>query len=850
MGSIQYLDFDISIEKAESGYQARVLDSPAGEAKAGFTLPFNDLELENFILRMGRTRRGTRSFDSPEMQQAQKFGGSLFNAVFDDEVRSQLRTSLNEAQSRNMGLRIRLRLSETPELMNLPWEYLYDSALDQFLVLTIETPLVRYLDIPRKIPPLAVKPPLNILVLISSPSDYPPLEVEREWSNLQAGLSDLIQRGAVTLDRLEKPTLSQLQRQLRRKEYHIFHFIGHGGFDEISQESVLILEDDANRGQVVSGGLLGTLMQDEKTLRLAVLNACEGARSAVDDPFAGTAQSLVQRGVPAVIAMQFEITDEASITLAHEFYSALADGYPVDAALAEARKAILGLGNDVEWGTPVLYMRAPDGRIFDLLQIPLSETLPAETPRIEIVKPAQVAEPPRASPPVQPPIAKTSPRVKNGSSRILVGILAGLLLITILCVSIFYLGQKLLRSATMRGSATQPVNTVVAVQPESTALSIAVTPLVGATENPAPSVVLTPLAGATESPAAFAPPSLTSTPTPPVALNLTNNQEGKYAQLSLLFDDQSLLHLVFYSLIPRGGDYYHQQRTAEGTWTAAERLTDGFDYLWSDLVQARHPQGYVCVLWGGVSNSEGEGYFKRCQNGPGGSFSAAETWRLRTFDTRAGFSPLFLPDGSVKAAFERVGNSLTFEDQVLSDKVSAIVDPHLVQDAAGNYHLVWFRQGNPYSLEYSSSKDAGVSWNPVERLTTETNAPDRWFDFVADQQGNLHLVWPAFDNSGVYYRRWTPAQGWTEPVKIAPRGCGVKMSVNINGLARVAQACWNGVYYLEQISDGTWLPPYQVASLGNVIELDIAVDKNDRAHLAWLADNDIFFTSLSARGSQ
>ena len=38
--------------------------------------------------------------------------------------------------------------------------------------------------------------------------------------------------------------------------------------------------------------------------------------------------------------MQLEITDDAAITFACELYAALADGYAIDAALAEARKAI------------------------------------------------------------------------------------------------------------------------------------------------------------------------------------------------------------------------------------------------------------------------------------------------------------------------------------------------------------------------------------------------------------------------------------------------------------------------------------------------------------------------------
>jgi hypothetical protein len=64
--------------------------------------------------------------------------------------------------------------------------------------------------------------------------------------------------------------------------------------------------------------------------------------------------------------MQFEITDDAAITFSHELYQAVAEGFPIDAALAEARRAIFGSDNDIEWGTPVLYMRSPDGLIFDV----------------------------------------------------------------------------------------------------------------------------------------------------------------------------------------------------------------------------------------------------------------------------------------------------------------------------------------------------------------------------------------------------------------------------------------------------------------------------------------------------
>ena len=172
--------------------------------------------------------------------------------------------------------------------------------------------------------------------------------------------------------RLAKPTLGALQRQLRRDTYHIFHFIGHGGFEPNTQGGMLAMEDDHGRARLVGGEDLGRLLHNHRSLRLAVLNSCEGARGDSSDPFSGTAQSLVQQGIPAVVAMQFEITDDAAITFGHVLYEAIADGYPLDAATTEARIAVYADGNETEWGTPVLYLRAPDGHIFDI-QPPSSE---------------------------------------------------------------------------------------------------------------------------------------------------------------------------------------------------------------------------------------------------------------------------------------------------------------------------------------------------------------------------------------------------------------------------------------------------------------------------------------------
>jgi Tol biopolymer transport system component len=380
MADLSYLDFDLLIERSGTRYRARVLNSPSGEASGTFELPFSREQLQIFVLKaigLG-SRRRVRRLESPEMTEIKTFGRNLFQAVFDGELSTCLRRSIDEADRRHAGLRIRLRLDDAGDdagvpLLDVPWEFLYDPGGVGFLCLSSASPIVRYPDLPRPIQPLAVAPPIRLLVMISSPKDAPRLDVEHEGAKLEEALRVPIQRGLITVDRLEVATLQQLQRQLRTSEYHVFHFIGHGGYDERGEEGVLLLEDERGRSDPASAEFLRTLFQNHRTLRLAILNACEGARTDPTDPFAGVAQSLVRGGVSAVIAMQFEISDEAAIMLSSEFYSALADGYPVDAALAEARTAVYTRVSAVEWAVPVLYLRSPDGSIFDVAAPPISE---------------------------------------------------------------------------------------------------------------------------------------------------------------------------------------------------------------------------------------------------------------------------------------------------------------------------------------------------------------------------------------------------------------------------------------------------------------------------------------------
>jgi ABC-type branched-subunit amino acid transport system substrate-binding protein len=332
--------------------------------------PFNDLELSNRLLALENTllRSGgkRRKIASPEEQTVNEFGRELFDILIDGDVRGRFDGSMAEANRRGEPLRIKLRF-DSPTLSALPWEFLFDRRGRDYLVLSANTPLVRYIEVADSIKPLTVKAPLRMLGMVASPSDLDELDVKRERERIEAATADLRMRGLLELHWLERGTYRELQQTLRRRgqSWHVFHFAGHGGFDPKADEGLVAFVDDQGLADRVPATELGRLLGDHKPLRLAVLNACEGARGSNHDLFSSTAATLVRRGTPAVVAMQYEITDDAAKEFSRSFYEAIADNLPVEIAMAEARKSLSHeIPNTLEWGTPVLFMRSDDGVLF------------------------------------------------------------------------------------------------------------------------------------------------------------------------------------------------------------------------------------------------------------------------------------------------------------------------------------------------------------------------------------------------------------------------------------------------------------------------------------------------------
>ncbi len=361
-----YLDLPLQIDVPPDGGLSLRLDPERG-GSAVATLDPEEIESLATLAEIARP-----PFGDPELAEA--LGGKLMRLLFPagSPARETYRDRLRQARTRGLeGVRIRLQLA-TQALVNLPWELLRQDGVD--LALSRETPILRAVRPLRPAPRVPVDPPLRILVVVATPRGLSPLQAEAEWRALETAMEDLVARGFVTLERIRGrgpnaaqtgPGWPEIQRALRTRRPHIFHFVGHGGIDQEGRGK-LYLAGPEGKAEAIDAAQLGTLLGDHPTLALAVLNACRGARQGGGEPFASPAATLARRGVQAVVSMQNDIGDRAALLFASHFYESLArQGLGVEAATVEARKAMRLGTRDGQWSTPALYLQAESGHLFD-----------------------------------------------------------------------------------------------------------------------------------------------------------------------------------------------------------------------------------------------------------------------------------------------------------------------------------------------------------------------------------------------------------------------------------------------------------------------------------------------------
>lgn len=303
--------------------------------------------------------------------EPETYGRELFDAVFpaSGELREGLREALVAAEQDKSRLRLLLHLSPgLPEWVHaLFWELLFDERRNLALARSPDTAFSRYLSV-RQAPglPAAARP--RLLCAVAAPSDLgrfnlPEIRRDEVVRRLRASLSVLGEAVEVTL--LEPPvTLENLRRHLTDGGgFHLLHFFGHG--KSRGGLSALLLEDEQGLAKPVEEDVLGELFLGVRELRLVTLVACHGGALSSCDPFSGLAGRLVQRGVPAVVAMCREVRVEDAHVFTDHLYRHLARTGQVDAAVNEARHQLyLADPRGIAWSSPVLYSRLADGRLW------------------------------------------------------------------------------------------------------------------------------------------------------------------------------------------------------------------------------------------------------------------------------------------------------------------------------------------------------------------------------------------------------------------------------------------------------------------------------------------------------
>jgi hypothetical protein len=377
MASLRRANFTVELSALPNGRYRVEVRTPIGGASADVDNPFSESEIDELLAILSRRRRVSASV---EAQTAAQFGGRMFDMLFrsSDQIYAAYFNTL--ANIGEAGLRIRLSVERAGALANLPWELIRDPQRDH-LALSRMTPVVRTVKQLNIRPTVSLDPPLRVLVVIAAPEQIDgtklgKLDVEGEWARLEEATAALRRAGQLEIVRLERATQRSLQQRLRTETFHIFHYIGHSDFDDLAQQGVLIFESetDSARGVKVSASALGLELGEESTIRLVVLNSCHSGRLVERDALASIAGNLVTRGIGAVVAMQFAITDGSAKVFSEEFYTAASEFFPIDAAVSEARRAIFSRRNNAEWATPVLYMRPDDEGV---LFLPKNAPMPA-----------------------------------------------------------------------------------------------------------------------------------------------------------------------------------------------------------------------------------------------------------------------------------------------------------------------------------------------------------------------------------------------------------------------------------------------------------------------------------------
>jgi hypothetical protein len=297
-----------------------------------------------------------------------EYGQALTASLFmDEKLRTAFAQARTSAQSLDRHLRLRLMIgSSAPELHNLRWELLCDPG-DKSALATDENMLFsRYLA-SQDWRPVRLKPKDNLraLLMFSNPADLinyklAAVDVQAELERARIGLGEIPFNLLPTKN--GRTTLDNLSQDLRGapKPVEILYMVCHGAL--VNGQPILLLEDASGNTDKVAGSEFVTRLKElQDRPRLVVLISCQSASQGSGDALSALGPRLAEIGIPAILAMQANISMETAASFLPVFFQELQRDGQIDRALSVARGAIR---TRPDYWVPVLFMRLKSGRLW------------------------------------------------------------------------------------------------------------------------------------------------------------------------------------------------------------------------------------------------------------------------------------------------------------------------------------------------------------------------------------------------------------------------------------------------------------------------------------------------------
>ena len=360
-------NFELSI--LDSGNPSQVI----AVARQGCNLAIETLschELDLLIKFRYQLANASTGGQRPTVQELQKFGESLFNFT----VQKNILKIYHSLPNSHISLQV---YSNRADLQALPWEYIQQPGgtngpdANRSVIRIVPTIGVDMPDI------IKFGNNLRMLFVHAEPIN-PSLgpvawldikeSIEREF---QAYLQNLTKKFDFELDVVDGASCKSLFDALDVKDYDILHFAGHGEVGPDGFGRLLLQDRKTKKIESILAADLGVLLKN-KNLRLVFLSACSTSCGDFAKEFAVIAKTLVEYGIPAVVANQFPVTNSIAAAFAGGFYGKLLRTGDVDQATTNGRIALAfapsmsGGAAHFEWGIPTLYRHIGANKMFQV----------------------------------------------------------------------------------------------------------------------------------------------------------------------------------------------------------------------------------------------------------------------------------------------------------------------------------------------------------------------------------------------------------------------------------------------------------------------------------------------------